>query len=80
VLYDASYDELTFQEPATPVVATKPRRGVRVKADSLDERIAAESIYVRDDLRRILFVSAVLFAALAVCWLLFVFLNVLGLY
>lgn len=77
VFYDA---ELTIQEPATTVVPTKPRRGARIKVDSLDARVAAENIYVRDDLRRILFVSIVLFGALAVCWFLFVFLNVLGLY
>jgi len=81
VLYDTAYDtELTIEEPATTAVATKPRRTVRVKADSLDARIAAESVYVREDLRRILFVSVVLFAALAICWFVFVFLNVLDLY
>jgi len=79
VLYEASYDELTLEEP-TGVVAAKARRGVRVKSDSLNARIAAESIYVRQDLRRILLVSAVLFTALAVCWVVFVFLNVLDLY
>jgi hypothetical protein len=81
VLYEAAYDaELTIAEPTTAVVSTKPRRTARVKADSLDARIAAESIYVREDLRRILFVSVLLFAALAVCWFVFVFLNVLDLY
>lgn len=81
VLYDTDYDaELTIAEPATAAVATKARRTVRVKADSLDARIAAESIYVREDLRRILFVSVILFAALAICWFAFVFLNVLDLY
>jgi hypothetical protein len=81
VLYESAYDaELTIAEPTTAAVATKPRRTVRVKADSLDARIAAESIYVREDLRRILLVSVVLFAMLAICWFVFVFLNVLDLY
>jgi hypothetical protein len=81
VLYESAYDaELTIAEPATAAVATKPRRTARVKADSLDARIAAESIYVREDLRRILLVSVVLFAVLAICWFVFVFLNVLDLY
>jgi hypothetical protein len=81
VLYDAMYDaELTIEEPATTAVAMKPRRTTRVRADSLEARVAAESIYVRDDLRRILLVSVVLFAALAVCWFVFVFLNILDLY
>jgi hypothetical protein len=42
--------------------------------------MAAEDVYVREDLRRILVVSGVLFAALALAWFVFVFLDVLDLY
>jgi hypothetical protein len=79
VLYEET--ELTIAEPATPSVPVgRPRRAVKVRQDSLQARIAAENVYVRDDLRRIAVVSAILFAALAAAWFVFVFLDVLGLY
>jgi len=73
--------ELAIAEPAMPSTALgRPRRTVKVRQDSLQARIAAENIYVRDDLRRIGVVSAILFAGLALAWFVFVFLDVLGLY
>jgi hypothetical protein len=73
--------ELAIAEPVVPSTPVgRPRRTVKVKQDSLQARIAAENIYVRDDLRRIGMVSGILFAALAVAWFVFVFLDVLGLY
>jgi hypothetical protein len=72
--------ELVVAEPVAPTYSSRPRRGARMRADSLEARIDAENVYVRQDLRRIAVVSALLFAALAVCWFLFVFLNVLDLY
>jgi hypothetical protein len=73
---------LTIEEPTTTMTtpSMRPRRSARVKADSLQARMAAEDVYVREDLRRILMVSAVLFAGLALAWFVFVFLDVLGLY
>ena len=71
---------LTIEEPVALTTAGRPRRGAKVRADSLQARIAAENVYVREDLRRILVVSTTLFAALAVAWFVFVFLDVLGLY
>jgi hypothetical protein len=73
--------EVTFQEPMPPTPATsRARRRTTVKADSLQARVAAENVYVREDLRRIAVVTAILVAGLAVAWVLFVVLNVLGLY
>ena len=72
--------ELTVAEPISATHAARPRRGAKVRADSLQARIAAENVYVREDLRRILVVSAILFGALAVAWVVFVFLDVFGLY
>jgi hypothetical protein len=72
--------ELTIAEPPTVAQSPRPRRGVKIKADSLQARIAAENVYVRDDLRRILIVSSTLFAALAAGWFVLGVLDVLGLY
>lgn len=73
--------EVTFQDPPTPGPATsRARKRTTVKADSLQARVAAENVYVREDLRRIAMVTAILVAGLAVSWVLFVVLNVLGLY
>lgn len=73
--------EITIDEMA-PVApqARRAQRGVRVKADSLEARVAAENVYVREDLRRIGTVALVLVAALTVAWLLLVALDVLELY
>jgi hypothetical protein len=65
--------------PPTPPSA-RARRPVRIKADSLEARVAAEDVYVREDLRRIGVICALLLAALAVAWVLFVALDLLDLY
>jgi hypothetical protein len=69
---------------ADPAVAqtpgSRPRRRTAMKADSLEARVAAENIYVLEDLRRIAVVTAILLVSLAVAWVLFVPLNLLGLY
>lgn len=83
---DAAYTELTIDE-AAPAAAT-PRapasrrrsRRVKVKSDELEVRAASESVWIREDLRRIGFVSVVLLAALAASWILFVLLDLLRLY
>jgi hypothetical protein len=85
---DAAIDSILLEEPALtlaePVAPAppsgRPRRGTKVRSDSLQARIEAENVYVHEDLRRILVVSVILFAALAACWFVFVFLNVLDLY
>ncbi|HKZ90519.1 MAG TPA: hypothetical protein VJZ50_00125 [Candidatus Limnocylindrales bacterium] len=73
--------ELTIEEPAPFAPQThRPKRTVKVKADSLDARVAAENVYVREDLRRIGVVSAILVTGLLVAWVLFVALDLLDLY
>jgi hypothetical protein len=77
----AEYTELAIDETATPT--TKPRRtrrSTKVKADSLQARSAAEDVFVREDLRRIGIVSAVLIAALIAAWVVFVVMDVLNIY
>jgi hypothetical protein len=73
--------EVSIEEP-TPVVQStrRQRRATRVKADSLQARVTAENVYVLEDLRRIAFVTAILFIGLLVAWVLFVPLGLLGLY
>lgn len=73
--------EITIEE-AAPIVqpARRQRRVARVKADSLQARVAAENVYVLEDLRRIGFVTAVMLIGLLLAWILFVPLNLLGLY
>lgn len=60
--------------------ARKPRRGTRIRTDSLEARMAAENIYVADDLRRIGLITLGLVAALFVFWVLLVPLDLGGLY
>ena len=73
--------EVTIEDPVVPAQATvRARKRVTVKADSLQARVAAENVYVREDLRRIAVVSAILVAGLAVAWVLIVLLDLLGLY
>jgi hypothetical protein len=71
---------LTIEEPVAVTQPGRPRRGAKIRTDSLQARIAAENVYVRQDLRRILVVSGILFAALALAWFVFVFLDVLDIY
>jgi hypothetical protein len=73
--------EVTIEDPVVPVQpAGRARKRVTVKSDSLQARVAAENVYVREDLRRIAVVSAILVAGLAVAWIFIVLLDVLGLY
>lgn len=73
--------EVTIADPVAPLPSSaKSRRRVTVKADSLEARVAAENVYVREDLRRIAVVTGILVAGLAVCWVLFVLLDLLDLY
>ncbi len=73
--------EVTIADPVAPMPPTaRARRRVAVKADSLEARVAAENVYVREDLRRIAVVTGILIAGLAVCWVLFVLLDLLDLY
>ena len=86
---EAEYTEITLADPqpatgTTPVAATTKRRRTRrrnkSKADDLTARVAAENVWVREDLRRIGIISVVLLAALAVAWILFYAMDVLSLY
>ena len=77
----------TTPPPAqTPSGPRRPRRRERRRAsgkqrsDDLAARAAAETVWVREDLRRIGVVSVVLLVALAVAWVIFGVLDVLSLY
>ena len=79
------YTEVTLAEaePAAAPGTTKrrrTRRSARAQAESLEGRAAAENIYVREDLRRIGVISGILFAGLAIAWVLFVALDILDVY
>ena len=67
-----------------PEETTAPRRGRRrarkQRPSDLAARVAAENVWVRADLRRIGIVSIVLVVGLAVAWVVFGYLDVLGLY
>jgi hypothetical protein len=56
------------------------RRSAKQRTDDLTARGAAESVWVRADLRRIGLVSLVLLALLAAAWVIFGVLDVLSLY
>lgn len=56
------------------------RRSAKQRTDDLTARGAAESVWVRADLRRIGLVSVVLLALLAAGWVIFGVLDVLSLY
>ncbi len=73
--------EVTIADPVAPtLMPSRARKRFTVKQDSLQARVAAENIYVREDLRRIAVVSGILIAGLAVSWVLFVLLDLFGLY
>ena len=84
---DEAIDVVLLEETAI-TVADRPAPGtqvrapkrVKVRADSLEARVAAEDVYVREDLRRIAVVSAILVASLLVAWVVFVLLDAFGLY
>jgi hypothetical protein len=71
---------ITIEDRPTPTPQSRPAKRVKVRADSLEVRVAAEDVYVREDLRRIAVVSAILISALVVAWIVLVVLDVLGLY
>jgi hypothetical protein len=80
---DAEYTELAVAESAPapePKRARRARRRTKSRPDDLAARAAAEDVWVREDLRRIGIVSAVLIGGLAVAWVLFVLLDLLSLY
>lgn len=66
----------------TPPPTTRAHRGrVKVKSDSLlAQRAADEYVYVGQDLRRIVVVAGILFAALIVLWLFFTIVDPFGIY
>jgi hypothetical protein len=71
---------LALDEPTPASQAARPAKRVKVRADSLDARVAAEDVYVREDLRRIAVVSTILIASLVAAWVVFVLFDVLDLY
>jgi hypothetical protein len=85
---EAEYTELTIEETAPAETATpaahstrrRSRRRTKARSDDLEARAGAESVWVREDLRRIGIVSVALLAGLAVAWVVFVVLDVLSLY
>ena len=82
-LIGSQYPEAGMVEAAAvaqPKPTRRARRSARSRPDDLAARAAAEDVWVRADLRRIGFISAVLLAGLAVAWVVFVLLDVLGLY
>ena len=73
----------TVAEPEAPRTygrRASRRTSKRRSHEELAARAIAEDAWVRADLRRIAVVSAVLLAVLAVAWVLFSMLDVLGLY
>jgi len=73
--------------PAQPAAATEGRRASRRerrrprgRTDELAARATAESTWVQDDLRRIGVITVILVVALVVAWVVFGYLDILGLY
>ena len=66
----------------TPPPTIRAHRGrIKVKSDSLlAQRAADEYVYVGQDLRRIVVVAGILFAALIVFWLFFTIVDPFGIY
>jgi hypothetical protein len=78
---EGSYTEIALEEAApAKTKSRRARRAPKVKADSLSSRSAAENVYVREDLRRIGIVSVILIGMLAIAWVLFYVMDLLGLY
>lgn len=73
--------ELTISAstPATSA-ARRSRRGAKARPDSLQAQAAAEDAYIREDLRRIAKITGSLVIGLLIAWVLFVPMNLLGLY
>jgi hypothetical protein len=72
----------TVEEPPTGRRARRRARGRSSKKGQADlaARSAAEDVWVREDLRRIGVISALLIAGLAVAYVVFGVVDVLGLY
>lgn len=77
---EAGYTELGVDTAMHATPSRRSRRSTRVRADSLSVRSTAEDAFVREDLRRIGMVSAVLIIGLAIAWVLLVAMDLLGLY
>jgi hypothetical protein len=78
---ESGYSELMVDETTPATTRTRRvRRSIKARADSLPVRAAAEDAFVREDLRRIGIVTVVLVIGLAVAWVLFFAMDVLGLY
>ena len=78
---ESTYTEISVDEAAPATTKRRrTRRPSKVKADSLEARVAAENVYVREDLRRIGVVSVVLIVGLAAAWVLFYAMDLLSLY
>ena len=85
---DAVYAESPPSQSVAAVATAAPattgsrraRRRSKSRPDDLASRATAETVWVREDLRRIGVVSVILVATLAISWVVFVFLDVLGLY
>jgi len=80
VLADAPPAAVAATSPRAPVVSHQ-RGHIKMKPNSLlAARASQEYVYVGEDLRHIAVVAGVLFAALGLLWLVFVVLNVFGIY
>ncbi len=80
---EAQYNEVALESAAvaaSPRRTRQDRRRAKSRPDDLTARASAEDVWVREDLRRIGIVSAILVAGLAIAWVLFVPLDLLGLY
>ncbi len=80
---EAQYEEVPLGGTAVaapPRRTRQDRRRAKSRPDDLAARASAEDVWVREDLRRIGIVSVILVAGLAIAWVLFVPLDLLGLY
>ncbi len=78
---ESGYTEMAIDETAPATTKSRrTRRPTKARADSLQVRAAAEDSFVREDLRRISVVSVILIIGLAVAWVLFYAMDLLGLY
>ncbi len=78
----AATSQSTATEAGEPKTRRRrERRKARKKSsDDLEARAAAETVWVRSDLRRIGIISVILLIALAVCWIVFGVVDVLNVY
>ena len=80
----AAVASTTSAQPAATTEGRRPsrreRRRPRGRTDELAARATAESTWVQDDLRRIGVITVILVVALVVAWVVFGYLDILGLY